>query len=436
MLLKSNSTQMCSFSPCVAHYDTLKEVDFHCYSASIHGFVPRTVSCHHGCMTPTQRSLTALAARHYLLEVEDSTGVASEIDILPAAGPGLRRALSEGDLASLNNGPTRKKVVSSFFNSSNEGAENFGGNYSSPNRHWRRRMGYTGSYNASNSSIFGTERRDFLLKDRDISATGQGDHKLNDDMHAEGGQGTFAEFLRVDTSFADSERESTESFHKDNHDSKGQTGIAAEYRRSTGTFGMKDVNTSMSVDKNGTPAAYDGRGCRSFSESKKLSPSIGSGMGLAMEGGHFGGGDNSGATMLGFEADQNNTEAYYRKWLQDDPENTLLLRNFATFLYEVKNDHKGAEEFYERAIRASPTDGETLSQYAKLVWDVHRDENRAETYFSKAVQAAPDDCYVLGSYASFLWDSEDSEQSNNPSSPLDTDSTPLIHETPRLVASA
>ncbi|GLJ49027.1 hypothetical protein SUGI_1034230 [Cryptomeria japonica] len=103
------------------------------------------------------------------------------------------------------------------------------------------------------------------------------------------------------------------------------------------------------------------------------------------------------------------TEICYEEMLGANPGNPLLLRNYAKFLHEVKEDSSKAEEFYERAILAGPADGEVLSLYAQLIWETHKDGDRAQAYFDRAVQAAPEDCYVIASYANFLWTSEESD---------------------------
>ncbi|KAI5075729.1 hypothetical protein GOP47_0009805 [Adiantum capillus-veneris] len=112
------------------------------------------------------------------------------------------------------------------------------------------------------------------------------------------------------------------------------------------------------------------------------------------------------------------SDLYYRKLLQLDPQNPLLLRNYAQYLSETKHDYEKSEEYYERAILACPSDGEVLSTYAKHLWDVHKDVERAADYFDQAVKAAPGDCYVLASHASFLWQSEEDEESIDVSQPV------------------
>ncbi|KAL5224491.1 hypothetical protein ABZP36_011130 [Zizania latifolia] len=103
-------------------------------------------------------------------------------------------------------------------------------------------------------------------------------------------------------------------------------------------------------------------------------------------------------------------DAYYRRMIRADPDNSLLLGNYARFLKEVEGDVARAQEYCERAIVANPGDGEALALYAGLVWETSRDADRADAYYTRAVQAAPDDCYVLGSYAGFLWDAEEDDE--------------------------
>ncbi|KAL9228257.1 hypothetical protein vseg_003858 [Gypsophila vaccaria] len=107
--------------------------------------------------------------------------------------------------------------------------------------------------------------------------------------------------------------------------------------------------------------------------------------------------------------DRVSMEEYYRKMVESNPGNPLLLRNYAQFLHQSKKDLGGAEEYYSRAILVDPGDGEILSQYAQVTWELHGDEDRASSYFERAVQASPEDSHVLGAYAGFLWETEEAE---------------------------
>lgn len=131
------------------------------------------------------------------------------------------------------------------------------------------------------------------------------------------------------------------------------------------------------------------------------------GSGLLTAGGGGGVGGRGGRSGDGGE--RSDIEMYYRRMVEENPSNALVLSNYAQFLYQTKGDAQRAEEYYSRAILADPADGEIMSQYAKLVWELHRDKERASSYFEQAVQATPNDSHVLGAYAGFLWETEDDE---------------------------
>ncbi|KAF8041638.1 hypothetical protein BT93_A0282 [Corymbia citriodora subsp. variegata] len=121
------------------------------------------------------------------------------------------------------------------------------------------------------------------------------------------------------------------------------------------------------------------------------------------------GGSNS-SDDSGDGGDNQGVEEYYKKMVEESPNNSLFLRNYAQFLYQKRGDLERAEEYYARANLADPQDGEILSQYAKLVWELHRDQPRASTYFDRAVQASPEDSHVQAAYASFLWEIDEDDK--------------------------
>nr|GEX26274.1 putative acetyltransferase A, auxiliary subunit [Tanacetum cinerariifolium] len=84
----------------------------------------------------------------------------------------------------------------------------------------------------------------------------------------------------------------------------------------------------------------------------------------------------------------------YKKMVDDDPLNIVLLKNYAHHL-QSNGDLNGAEEYYFRATQADHKDGETLMQYARLVWELHHDQDRALGYFKAAVLASPEDCVLV-----------------------------------------
>ncbi|MCH1922481.1 hypothetical protein L9G15_24030, partial [Shewanella sp. A3A] len=48
------------------------------------------------------------------------------------------------------------------------------------------------------------------------------------------------------------------------------------------------------------------------------------------------------------------TEERYERAVSEEPDNSLLLSNFAQFLYTVQRDHDRAEHYFKRAVRAEP----------------------------------------------------------------------------------
>ncbi|XP_030516292.2 uncharacterized protein LOC115729804 [Rhodamnia argentea] len=142
----------------------------------------------------------------------------------------------------------------------------------------------------------------------------------------------------------------------------------------------------------------------------------GAGGGKICGGGGSGGGSSDGGDGGGRFEDwdanrgKEGTDSYYKRMIEADPGNALILSNYARFLKEVRGDFDKAEEYCGRAILANPKDGNVLSMYADLIWQSHKDSERAQNYFDQAVEAAPDDCYVMASYAHFLWDAEEEEE--------------------------
>lgn len=97
------------------------------------------------------------------------------------------------------------------------------------------------------------------------------------------------------------------------------------------------------------------------------------------------------------------TELVYQTGLSQEPNNALLLANYAQFLYVVAHDNDRAEEYFKRAIEVEPPDAEAYSKYATFLWKVKNDLWGAEETYLEAISAEPNNTYYAANYAHFLW---------------------------------
>ncbi|XP_066362011.1 uncharacterized protein [Miscanthus floridulus] len=102
-------------------------------------------------------------------------------------------------------------------------------------------------------------------------------------------------------------------------------------------------------------------------------------------------------------AEQTLTQQRYEQAVAAEPNNSLILANFAQFLYLVQNDHDRAEHYFERAVRAEPADSEALSWYATFLWKARNDLAGAEDTYQEAIAADPGNAHHAAAYAHFLW---------------------------------
>ncbi|KAK4786441.1 hypothetical protein SAY86_003130 [Trapa natans] len=96
------------------------------------------------------------------------------------------------------------------------------------------------------------------------------------------------------------------------------------------------------------------------------------------------------------------TELRYQTSLAEDPNNALLLCNYAQFLYVVAHDYDRADEYFSKAVAVEPPDAEAHSKYATFLWRVRNDLWAAEETFLKAISVDPGNSYAAD-YAHFLW---------------------------------
>ncbi|XVF24059.1 hypothetical protein REPUB_Repub13aG0094100 [Reevesia pubescens] len=97
------------------------------------------------------------------------------------------------------------------------------------------------------------------------------------------------------------------------------------------------------------------------------------------------------------------TNLVYQMYVAEEPNNPLLLSNYAQFLQLVVKDHDRAEECFKRAIQVEPQDAEALGLYADFLWQVRNDHWEAEERYLQAVAADPENPFHASKYANFLW---------------------------------
>ncbi|KAF5802590.1 putative tetratricopeptide-like helical domain superfamily [Helianthus annuus] len=97
------------------------------------------------------------------------------------------------------------------------------------------------------------------------------------------------------------------------------------------------------------------------------------------------------------------TEVVYQMGLLQEPDNPLLLANYAQFLYLVARDYDRAEDYFKRASMVEPKDAEALNKYASFLWQVRKDLWAAEETYLEAISADPNNSFYAANYAHFLW---------------------------------
>ncbi|OEL33621.1 hypothetical protein BAE44_0005359 [Dichanthelium oligosanthes] len=104
-----------------------------------------------------------------------------------------------------------------------------------------------------------------------------------------------------------------------------------------------------------------------------------------------------------YSAEHAATAQRYEQAVSEEPNNSLLLANFAQFLYQVQGDHDRAEHFFKRAVRAEPADAEAMGRYAAFLWQARNDLAAAEETYQEAIATDPGNAHHAAAYAHFLW---------------------------------
>ncbi|KAI3678482.1 hypothetical protein L6452_37776 [Arctium lappa] len=97
------------------------------------------------------------------------------------------------------------------------------------------------------------------------------------------------------------------------------------------------------------------------------------------------------------------TELLYQMGLSEEPDNPLLLANYAQFLYIVVQDYDRAEEYFKRGCKVEPKDAEALSKYSNFLLEVRKDLWAAEEILLEAIALDPNNPFYAATYANFLW---------------------------------
>ncbi|KAK2377153.1 Tetratricopeptide repeat (TPR) superfamily protein [Trifolium repens] len=113
------------------------------------------------------------------------------------------------------------------------------------------------------------------------------------------------------------------------------------------------------------------------------------------------------------------TEAYYKKHIGLTPYNSLLLSNYAQFLFLVMKDNDGAEEYYKQSVLVDAPEAEAYCRYADFLWRIRKDDWAAELRYLQALEADPGNTFYLSKYASFLWNTGGGQQENSNSFPIE-----------------
>ncbi|KAG6552500.1 hypothetical protein Mapa_005920 [Marchantia paleacea] len=103
------------------------------------------------------------------------------------------------------------------------------------------------------------------------------------------------------------------------------------------------------------------------------------------------------------------TDLEYQHAIREEPTNTMLMVNYAQFLFAVRRDNRGAEHFFSKALKLDKEDGDIWARWAIFLWLGRDDRPAADEAYRAAIALDPCNPYHAGSYAHFLWHSDDDE---------------------------
>ncbi|KAL2643855.1 hypothetical protein R1flu_011442 [Riccia fluitans] len=105
------------------------------------------------------------------------------------------------------------------------------------------------------------------------------------------------------------------------------------------------------------------------------------------------------------------TDLEYQHAIRDEPMNTMLLVNYAQFLFAVRRDYRGAEHYFSQALKVDNEDGDIWARWAIFLWLGRNDKSAADEAYQTALTLDPYNTYHASSYAHFLWHTDNDEMS-------------------------
>lgn len=97
------------------------------------------------------------------------------------------------------------------------------------------------------------------------------------------------------------------------------------------------------------------------------------------------------------------TDLAYQDAIRSDSMNSMLLANYAQFLFLVRKDHDRAEELFQKAVLCDPFDCDAITRFASFLWLARRNLVGAEKAYQAALRADPTNSFHAANYAHFLW---------------------------------
>ena len=104
-----------------------------------------------------------------------------------------------------------------------------------------------------------------------------------------------------------------------------------------------------------------------------------------------------------YKSDPINSEKYYKKSLNQNPNYFHANYNYACFLADVKHDPKTAEHYFNNALQIEPTNTKVLLSLSGMYVRLN-ETTKAESVYLNCLKKYPNNHEVKRSYGYFLLD--------------------------------